>query len=118
MFDITAKMMNHLMFNPICEVSTALPANFSIHQLEAEFKPPERQKKAEKELEPRDFLDVPDKSWRVLPMFKYHLDHLKPTFSYRYNKYMRCKYIQFLNNVPDQFVVVKPYDVNLCRYAL
>lgn len=105
------------MFNPICEVSTALPMNFDIHQLEAEFKPPERLKKVEKPLEPRDFLNKPNTTWTVLPIFKYHLDHLKPTFSYRYNQYMRCKYNHFLDNVPDMFVTVLPFDVNKNRYV-
>lgn len=105
------------MFNPICETFTAFPMDFDIKKLEAEFKPPEAAKLAEVEKGPRDFLQIPYDSWPVLPMFKLQLEHLKPTFSYRHNTYMRCKYRQFLNNVPEMFVTVVPRNVNHCRYV-
>ncbi|KAH8312067.1 hypothetical protein KR044_009239, partial [Drosophila immigrans] len=101
--------------NPICETLTNLPVKFDIEKLVAEFKPT-FQKEDVKELKsPRDFLSVPDNNWVVLPMFKLHLDHLKPSLSVRTNKYMRCRYRNFLDNVPDSYVNIVVHDSNLSK---
>ncbi|EDV94633.1 GH18552 [Drosophila grimshawi] len=89
---------------PICEAFTDTPVRIDIEKLAAEFKPKHKEKDVEKSAVPRDFLNKPDTNWAVLPMFKYHLDHLKPSLSCRTNPYMRCRYRKFLNNVPDNYV--------------
>ncbi|TDG49782.1 hypothetical protein AWZ03_003770 [Drosophila navojoa] len=99
--------------NPICEPFTNFPARFDIEKIAEEFKPKDKEKDVEKSLSPRDFLNVPDNDWVVLPMFKCHLDHLKPVLSVRKNKYMRCRYRQFLDNVPEHFVNVTLYSANI-----
>lgn len=102
--------------NPICEPFTNFPARFDIEEIAAEFKPKDKEKDVEKTLSPRDFLNIPDKNWVILPMFKYHLDHLKPILSVRQNKYMRNRYIKFLDNVPEHFVTVSLFNSNINRY--
>ncbi|XP_023166406.1 uncharacterized protein LOC111596426 [Drosophila hydei] len=99
--------------NPICEPFTNFPARFDIEEIAAEFKPKDKEKDVEKTLSPRDFLNIPDKNWVILPMFKYHLDHLKPILSVRQNKYMRNRYIKFLDNVPEHFVTVSLFNSNI-----
>ncbi|XP_030556159.1 uncharacterized protein LOC115759408 [Drosophila novamexicana] len=99
--------------NPICEPFTNLPVRVDIEKLAAEFKPKDKEKGVEKSKSPRDFLNIPDKNWVVLPMFKYHLDHLKPFLSLRTNPYMRCRYVKFLNNVPENYVNVTLFSSNI-----
>jgi len=103
--------------NPICETFTNLPVYIDIEKLAAEFKPRDKQEDVEESKTPRDFLNVPDNNWVVLPMFKYHLDHLKPSLSLRSNKYMRCRYRQFLDNVPDTYVSISVYGANKGKYV-
>ncbi|XP_060649425.1 uncharacterized protein LOC132786786 [Drosophila nasuta] len=99
--------------NPICETITNLPVKFDIEKLAAEFKPRDKKQNVEQTKSPRDFLSTPDNNWVVLPMFKNHLDHLKPIISCRTNKYMRCRYRKFLNNVPDSYVNITVYGSTL-----
>jgi len=103
--------------NPICETFTNLPVKFDIEKLAAEFKPRDKKENVEASKSPQDFLNTPDNNWVVLPMFSNHLDHLKPYLSCRTNKYMRCRYRKFLDNVPDSYVSVSLYGANVSKYV-
>ncbi|ALC46531.1 CG34298, partial [Drosophila busckii] len=98
--------------NPICEPFTNLPQKFDIDKIAEEFKPKHLEKSVEKIKTPRDFLNEPDNSWTVLPIFKYHLEHLKPLLSVRTNPYMRCRYVEFLDNVPNRYVNIVVYGTD------
>jgi len=88
---------------------------FDINQLVKEFQPEEKGGVVDEDKSPRDFVNLPDNNWVVLPSFKYQFEHLTPYLSTRLNKYMRCRFRRFLDNVPSNYVTISLYGSNISK---
>ncbi|KAH8337660.1 hypothetical protein KR074_003908 [Drosophila pseudoananassae] len=100
------------MQNTICEPFTAWPMKFDIDKVAQEFKPEEQKLKEAEQKTAKDFLHLPDDNWVILPIFKHKLEHMRAVLSTRQNPYLRCRYRNFLNNVPSKYVTISIYGSN------
>lgn len=49
------------------------------------------------------------KDYNMLPLFKDQLDHLNDILSLNLNKYLACRWNNFLDNVPEKYVKIRLY---------